>query len=62
VSWHKFLMMEEAIASSKYAWVWYINDDFLITNATVKLKDIIYKSLQKTTEPDEIDYVLINDE
>jgi hypothetical protein len=53
--------MVEAIVSSKYGWVWYIDDDFLITNATVKLEDIIYESLQKTTEPDEIDYVLIND-
>ena len=54
--------MVEAIASSKYGWVWYIDDDFLITNTIVKLEDIIYESLQKTTEPDEIDYVLINNE
>jgi hypothetical protein len=55
-------MVEEAIVSSKYDWVWYIDDGFLITNATVKLGDFIYESLQKTAEPDEIDYLLIYDE
>jgi mannan polymerase II complex MNN10 subunit len=59
--WHKFVMLEESIEASKYDWVWYIDINALITNTTLKLEDIIYNSLQNSTEPDQIDYLLTKD-
>jgi mannan polymerase II complex MNN10 subunit len=59
--WHKFVMLEQAMAGGKHDWIWWIDFDTLITNATIKLGDIIEESLANATRPDDIDFLLTGD-
>jgi mannan polymerase II complex MNN10 subunit len=56
--WYKFVMLEQVIAKEKYDWIWWIDFDTLITNTTVKLEDIIQESLENSTRPNDIDFLL----
>jgi mannan polymerase II complex MNN10 subunit len=59
--WHKFVMLEEAMATKKYDWIWWIDFDTLITNTTIKLEDIIRESLADYTKPKDVDFLLTAD-
>jgi mannan polymerase II complex MNN10 subunit len=59
--WHKFVMLEQAMDGGKHDWIWWIDFDTLITNATIKLGDIIEESLANATRPDDIDFLLTGD-
>jgi mannan polymerase II complex MNN10 subunit len=59
--WHKLEMIERAIASEKYDWIWWVDFDTLITNMTVKLEDIIFESLAEHTNPASIQLLLTAD-
>jgi mannan polymerase II complex MNN10 subunit len=54
-------MIERAIASEKYDWIWWVDFDTLITNMTVKLEDIIFESLAEHTNPASIQLLLTAD-
>jgi len=59
--WHKFVMLETAMATKKYDWIWWIDFDTLITNTTIKLEDIIQESLANHTRPNDVDFLLTAD-
>lgn len=59
--WHKFIMLEEAMATKKYDWIWWIDFDTLITNTTIKIEDIIQESLASYTRPNELDFLFTAD-
>jgi len=59
--WHKFVMVEEAIAMGQYDWVWWMDFDTLITNNTIKVEDVIEESLANLTNPDLIDFIFTPD-
>jgi mannan polymerase II complex MNN10 subunit len=59
--WWKFIMLEEAMATKKYDWIWWIDFDTLITNTTIKLEDIIQDSLVNHTRPNDVDFLLTGD-
>jgi mannan polymerase II complex MNN10 subunit len=59
--WHKFVMFEQVIAEKMHDWIWWIDFDTLITNTTIKLDDIIQESLENSTRPNDIDFVLTDD-
>ena len=59
--WHKFVMVESAIATGLYDWVWWMDFDTLITNNTIKVEDVIEESLANVTNPDLIDFIFTPD-
>ena len=59
--WHKFVMLEEAMETKKYDWIWWIDFDTLITNTTIRLEDIIQESLANHTQPDKVDFLFTAD-
>jgi mannan polymerase II complex MNN10 subunit len=59
--WHKLVMIESAIATSLYDWVWWMDFDTLITNNTIKVEDVIEESLANVTNPDLIDFIFTSD-
>lgn len=59
--WHKLVMIESAIATGLYDWVWWMDFDTLITNNTIKVEDVIEESLANQTDPDLIDFILTAD-
>ena len=60
-TWHKFVMLEQIMNDKKHDWIFWIDFDTLITNATIKLEDIIQESLANATNPNEIDYLFTGD-
>jgi mannan polymerase II complex MNN10 subunit len=59
--WHKFVMLEQVMAKKMHDWIWCIDFDTLITNTTIKLEDVIQESLENSTRPNDIDFVLTDD-
>lgn len=59
--WHKFVMIESAIATGQYDWVWWMDFDTLITNNTIKVEDVIEESLAGQKNPDLIDFIFTPD-
>ena len=59
--WHKFVMIESAIATGLYDWVWWMDFDTLITNNTIKVEDVIEESLANLINPDLIDFIFTAD-
>jgi mannan polymerase II complex MNN10 subunit len=61
--WHKFNMLEAAIETNKYDWIWWIDFDTLITNTTVELADIVLESLANETlaRQEKIDFLFTAD-
>jgi mannan polymerase II complex MNN10 subunit len=59
--WYKFIMLEEAMATEKHDWIWWIDFDTLITNITIKLEDIIEESFANHTRPNDIDFLFTAD-
>jgi len=59
--WHKFEMIEDAIHSQKYDWIWWMDFDTLITNQTVKVEDLIAEHLANETDPNAIDFLFTPD-
>ena len=54
-------MLENIMAENKHDWIFWIDFDTLITNATIKLEDIIQESLANATQRNEIDYLFTGD-
>ena len=59
--WHKFVMVESAISTGLYDWVWWMDFDTLITNNTIKVEDVVEESLANLTNPDLIDFIFTSD-
>lgn len=68
--WHKFEMIERMIRTDRYAWIWWMDFDTLITNTDVVLKDVIRDALAASTttttgehaiDPEGIDFLLTHD-
>jgi mannan polymerase II complex MNN10 subunit len=59
--WHKLEMIERAIASEKYDWIWWIDFDTLITNMAIRLEDIILEALGSRTDPHAVNLLLTAD-
>lgn len=59
--WHKLTMFEQAAATGKYDWLWWIDFDTVITNTTVKLEDVISESLLGRQNEKDIDFLLTAD-
>ena len=59
--YHKFDMVESAIRSGKYDWVWWIDFDTLFTNTSIPVADVIEEALNNSTNPDNIHYLLTKD-
>lgn len=59
--WHKFEMIEAAIHTGKYEWIWWMDFDTLITNQTIKLEDVIAEHLANATNPDDVDFFFTPD-
>jgi len=54
-------MVEAAIATGLYDWVWWMDFDTLITNNTIKIEDLIEESLANKTNADLIDFIFTPD-
>jgi mannan polymerase II complex MNN10 subunit len=54
-------MIEDAIDTTRYEWIWWLDYDTLITNTTVKLTDIIDNTLRSRPDRDNIDLILTPD-
>jgi len=54
-------MVESAIATGQYDWVWWMDFDTLITNNTIKVEDVIEESLANLINPDLIDFIFTAD-
>jgi hypothetical protein len=59
--WHKFDMVQRAINSTQYDWVWWIDFDTLVMNMNIKVEDIIADALANVTDPDKIDFLFTPD-
>ena len=59
--WHKLTMFENAIASQKYDWLWWLDFDTLITNTSIPLHTLIPKFLHNHPSPSEIAFLLTAD-
>ncbi len=59
--WHKFAMIEDAIQTNKYDWVWWMDFDTLITNTNIKVEDVIAEELANVTNPNAIDFLFTPD-
>jgi galactosyl transferase GMA12/MNN10 family len=61
--WHKFVMIETAIRSGLYDWVWWMDFDTLITNTSIRVEDVIAQELANVThtEPEDIDFLFTPD-
>ena len=54
-------MIEEVMEAGNHDWIWWIDFDSLITNATIKIDEIITESLANATNPNKIDFLLTGD-
>ena len=54
-------MIEDAIDTTKYEWIWWLDHDTLITNTSIKLTDIIDNTLRPRPDRDNIDLILTPD-
>lgn len=59
--WHKYVMFENLIDENKYDWIFWIDYDSIITNTSVKLENLISKSLALSQKPELIDAILTPD-
>jgi len=48
--WHKMIMVENAINTNKYDWIWWLDFDTLVTNMTIKVEDIITRYAKLDTD------------
>ncbi|KAL1794630.1 hypothetical protein ACET3X_006446 [Alternaria dauci] len=57
----KFDMVERLVKTAKYDWIWWLDFDTLITDTGVRVADIITDELDKSENPNEVDYILTHD-
>jgi mannan polymerase II complex MNN10 subunit len=55
------LVVERAIKTNQYDWVWWIDYDTIITNLSIKLEDIIADALRDEKDPNAIDMIVTSD-
>jgi mannan polymerase II complex MNN10 subunit len=60
-TWLKFDMIERVIKAGQHDWVWWIDFDTLITNTTTSVAQIIDESLENSTSPDTVNFLLTED-
>lgn len=60
-TWLKFDMIERLINTGQHDWIWWMDFDTLITNTSMSLTEIIHESLENSTTPDMVDFLVTND-